>query len=427
MCTSAAASLAARDSSPFAPPRIEQVPLGAYLHRTLAAPVIAPRAQPPFRASAMDGYALSVEGLARRAAGPEIGFEIVGEAAAARAWPGTLGPAQAVRIFTGAPVPEGADAVVAQERTRRREATATSAARVVLEPELAVALEAGANIRSIGVDFPAGSELIAAGTRLHARHGALIAAAGLGTIAVRRRPRIALLANGNELRAPGEPAGPFEIYDSVTPGLAAMIEEWGGVPVPAGTAQDSETAIDLAVRGAAAGADLLVIIGGASVGDYDLVKRSLASLALTLAVESVAVRPGKPTWFGTLPVSAAEPSQAAQELPVLGLPGNPAAAFVCAQLFLRPLIETLLGASRVPALVTAALEGHLPAVGAEERYVRASARVTSDARLIVRPDPRQDTSLVSVYASSNAFIRRPAHEPAAAWGSFVETLLLEIP
>jgi molybdopterin molybdotransferase len=422
---------------------IETVPLAQSLHRTLAQPIRASRAQPPFPASAMDGYALRTAGLAELAA---TGLEVIGEAAAGRPFTGAIGPSQAVRIFTGAPVPDGADAVVAQERTERIECTPRTdhprrgagpgnrenemrPARVRIEPEIAAAIGPGANIRSAGIDFAPGEELIAAGTRLHARHVALLAAAGCGELAVRRRPRVAVLPNGDELRRPGERAGPAEIYDSVTPGVSAMIEDWGGQAHPAGAAPDDPAAIRDAVRQAAA-ADVLVIVGGASVGDHDHVKGALRELGLELAVSRVAVRPGKPTWFGTLPDTRRPPPGASsgaleRALPVLGLPGNPAAAFVCAHLFLRALIEAMLGAASAPLAVTAALEGRLAAVGPEEHYVRAHVRASPDARLVVRPDPRQDTSLVSVYASSNALIRRPAQEPAATWGSFVEVLMLD--
>jgi molybdopterin molybdotransferase len=422
MCAIATATRAARADDGSSSPEVEDVPLGDSLHRVLAEPLIAPRAQPPYRSSAMDGFALRLEGLE-----PAAGLEVIGEAAAGNPWPGTVGPQQAVRIFTGAPVPAGATAVIAQERTRRADVAAAAGPGraagpgepVYLDPEATTALALGTHIRAIGADFSAGAELLAAGTRLHARHLALIAAAGFGSLRVRRRPRIALLANGNELRAPGEPAGAFEIYDSVTPGLGAMIAEWGGTARRAGTTQDSALAIEAAARRALEESDLLVIVGGASVGDYDLVKRGLAAVGLDLAVSSISVRPGKPTWFGTLPAPDAK-----RALPVLGLPGNPAAAFVCAQLFLRPLIDTLLGATSASRVVTAALEGRLPATGAQAQYLRASARVSPDARLVVRPDPRQDTSLVSVYAHANALIRRPPHEPGASWGSFVEVLLL---
>lgn len=408
------AAARARICARRAPLAAERIALREAAGRTLAHDLIAPRDQPPFRASAMDGYALRYADVPRAAqeaalSASTAGLTVIGEAAAGRPYPGHLAAGEAVRIFTGAAVPEGADAVVPQERTER-----AADGRLLLERGYAERLERGANIRAAAIDFAAGARLIAAGTCLTGRHVALIAAAGLATFDVRRRPRLALLANGNELRAPGEPAGPFEIYDSVTFGLGAMIEDWGGLArLAAAAAPDSEAAVAAAVQACASDADALVIVGGASVGDYDLVKRTLTALGLDLQVAAVAIRPGKPTWFGTL-----------DGLPVLGLPGNPAAAFVCAQLFVRALIDTLLGRSHEPELVVALLEGNLPATGEQEHYVRASARVAGDGRLVVKPDARQDTSLVSVYAASNALIRRAAGSPAAAEGTLVEILRL---
>lgn len=400
-----------RVCSGLAPLICEQLPLHAALGRTLAQPVISARAQPPFRASAMDGYALRLESL--RQASEHL--RVIGEAAAGRAFQGEVRGAEAVRLFTGAPVPEGADVVVPQERTRH-----APPAGLAVESGYARDLTPGVNVRPSGVDFAAGTLLIAAGTRLHARHLALVAAAGSATVTVHRRPEIALLANGDEIRAPGESVGPFDIYDAVTPGLAAMVEAWGGRPRPAAAAPDEERAFTAAVRAAAEGADALVIVGGASVGDRDLSRGVLTALGLSLQVASVAIRPGKPTWFGTLPLAGVP-----APLPVLGLPGNPAAAFVCAQLFLRALIETLLGRRRPPAILPATLEGELPATTDQEHYVRAHAHIAADGRLTVRPDPRQDTSLVSVYAHSNALVRRPAHTPTATSGGVVDVLLLE--
>jgi len=381
----------------------ERVTLEAALGRTLAEPVVATRPQPPTRLSAMDGYALRRASLAHSA-----GLEVVGASAAGRPYAGALGAQQAVRIFTGAPVPEEADCVVPQERAQRIEE------RVLIEAAYAATVTAGANIRAAGVDYGTGAALIGAGTRLHARHLALIASSGLDAVEVHRVPRVALVATGDEIRAPGTPAGPYDMFDSVTPGLAGLIREWGGAPQPALRAGDTEAALAEAVRTASAGADVLVIAGGASVGEHDLSRRVLGTLGLELGIERIAVRPGKPTWFGTW-----------NEQPVLGLPGNPAAAFVCAQLFLRPLLGALLGRASAPPSLTARLEGSVPASGETELYLRALLRTTPDAWLMVTPDPRQDTSLVSVYARANALIRRVAAAPAVSAGTLVEVLPLE--
>lgn len=389
----------ARMCASIAPVGNEQVVLGAALDRTLAETLSAARDQPPFRSSAMDGYALRAVDLAHGR------FTVVGESAAGKPHAGAVGAGEAVRIFTGAAVPQGADLVVPQEKTRR------DGAALWIDPQLQLA----ANIRAIATDFRAGERLVAAGTRLNARHVALMAAAGAATVNVSRVPRIALLATGTEILPPGAPAGPYQIYDSVSFGLGAMIEGWGGHPVRRGASPDDEEAVAAAMMQAVSDADLVVIAGGASVGDYDIVKRALASRGLQILVPQVAVRPGRPTWFGTMGLK-----------PVLGLSGNPAAAFVCAHLFLRPLLDRLLERHAPPQkCVAAVLDGAVRESGANESYWRASVGVDADARLTARPFDNQDTSLVSIFAAANALIRRVAGAPAAARGTIVEALLLD--
>ena len=375
----------------------EPVALEAANGRTLAHSVTATRAQPPFRASAMDGYGV---GAADPGAGP---LKVIGEAAAGRSYAGApMCAGGAVRIFTGAAVPPGVDFVVPQERARREGAS------VWLE-----AVRGRSNIREAGVDFGAGEVLVRSGTRLNARHVALIAASGTATVEVTRRPRAAVLATGDELVEPGAAAAPHQVFDSVSFGVGASIGEWGGQALPVGVRPDSGAAIAEAAADALRRVDLLVVIGGASVGDYDVVKQSLASLGLAMAFERVAIRPGRPTWFGR-----------AAEKPVLGLPGNPAAALVCAHLFLRPLLGALLGGEGEEGGATAVLEGEVAASGANELYPRAIATRGGDTHLRVRPCDDQDTSLLSVFAAANALIRRPAHAGAVRSGEHVEMLWL---
>jgi molybdopterin molybdotransferase len=378
----------------------ESVLLRAAADRTLAETLAATRDQPPFRSSAMDGYAV-------RSADLDGGrLTIVGQSAAGSAHEGTVNSGQAVRIFTGAPVPPGADSVIPQEFTRRDGD----------QLDIDGSAKPARNIRRAAIDFGAGDQLIEAGTRLNARHIALLAAAGIASVKVRRVPRIALLATGTEIAAPGTPAGPYQIYDSVTFGLAAMIEAWGGQPVHAAPSPDNDEAVSAAIGAALAFADLGVIVGGASVGDFDIVKRALGQRGLKISVPKVAVRPGKPTWFGTL-----------DGKPILGLPGNPAAAFVCAYLFLRPLLDAFLARGAASRLTPAVLDGNLGAGGDKESYWRARVRIAEDARLMVRPFDHQDTSLVSVFAASNALIRTPAGAGPAASGAIVEVMLLDAP
>jgi molybdopterin molybdotransferase len=376
----------------------EEVSLAAALNRTLAGPVIATRSHPPFRSSAMDGYAV------RSADAPGTRLQIAGEAAAGLAYPGTLEPGQAVRIFTGAPVPSGADAVIPQERVRRE-------GREILIDE---ASPPGRNIRERAIDFSAKAELVPSGAVLGPGHLALAAATGLAALNVRRAPRVAVLSTGSEIAAPGAAAGPDQIFDSVSFGLGAMIERWGGTPVRHAALPDIAETVSHALPGIIADADLTVIVGGASVGDYDIVKKALASLGLDISVPKVAVRPGKPTWFGMVGGT-----------PLLGLPGNPTAAFVCAFLFLRPLIHGLLARSDKPAALRAVLDGQIDKSGENEIYLRARLSVRDDARFAVRPFENQDTSLVSVFAAANALVRRPPQSGPAVSGDLVEVLPLD--
>ena len=376
----------------------ESVPLHAALRRTLAESLLATRSQPPFRSSAMDGYAVRSADL------PLKRLRVAGEAAAGRAYPGSLESGQAVRIFTGAPVPVGADAVIPQERVRREGHD------VIIDE----AANPGRNIRDLAVDFAVGRPLVRGGTPLGAGHIALAAATGVAALDVRRAPRIALLATGSEIAAPGTAAGPDQIYDSVTFGLAAMIDGWGGIAERHAATPDDAAAVSRALGRAIGAADLAVMVGGASVGDYDIVKQALAARGLDISVPAIAVRPGKPTWFGTV-----------AGLPILGLPGNPAAAFVCASLFLRPLIHAFLAQQAAAARARAVLDGHVDKNGENEAYLRAWVEVGGDARLSVRPFENQDTSLVSIFAAANALLCRPPRAEPALHGELVDVLLLD--
>jgi molybdopterin molybdotransferase len=294
--------------------------------------------------------------------------------------------------------------VIPQERVRR------AGLDVLIDEEA----QPGKNIRDLAVDFAAGSPLVREGTLLGAGHIALAAASGLATLNVRRAPRIAVLATGSEIAAPGTAAGPDQIYDSVTFGLSAMIDGWGGVPLHHAAIPDDAAAVSRALGDAIGAADLVVIVGGASVGDYDIVKQALAERGLEIAVPKIAVRPGKPTWFGTVAGS-----------PILGLPGNPAAAFVCATLFLRPLIHAFVARQAASGWVHALLDGRVEQNGENEAYLRARLAVGDDARLTVHPFENQDTSLVSIFAAANALLRRPPRAGPAIPGQLVDVLMLD--
>lgn len=370
----------------------ETVPLAQADGRVLAESVAAIRDQPPFDASAMDGWAV------RRAdVGEATTLRIVGESAAGRGHEPTLQPGEAVRIFTGAPLPAGADLVVIQEEATREGDV------VRLGP-----VAGGSHIRPRGGDFKAGAVLLEAGVRLDPWRLSLAAAAGRARLAVARRPRVAVLATGEELAAPGEDAGPFQIYESGSVGLLAMLARWGAAPTRLAPTGDDAAAIADVVRDVEA--DVIVTVGGASVGDYDLVKPALATLGLALDVETINVRPGKPTWFGRLGDGRL----------VLGLPGNPASAFVCAELFLRPLVLALQGAAAPHRMATARLAAPLPANGPREHWMRA--RLGPDG---VIPFPDQDSSLVTVFAAADCLLRRLPGAEAAAPGDEVDVLRLE--
>jgi molybdopterin molybdotransferase len=371
----------------------EQVSLTAAAGRVLAEDIAATRDQPPFAASAMDGYAV-------RSADTPGRLTVIGESAAGHGFDGEVGPGQAVRIFTGAAIPAGADAVVIQEDAGRDR-----------DHVDVPATPGNQHVRPAGGDFRAGQPLLAKGATLDAWRISLAAAAGRATVSVARRPVVAVFATGEEIVEPPAAPGPFQIYNSGSPGLAAMIAAWGGEARLARPVRDDlETTIE-ALRHA--DADIVVTIGGASVGDHDLVRKAAEALGLDLKVASVNVRPGKPTFFGVLGDGRL----------LLGLPGNPASAFVCAELFLRPLLRALQGADPTPPTIAAKLSAPLAANGPREHWMRAQlAHEAGEVR--VSPYRDQDSSLVTVFAAANALLCRPANAPAAQAGDVVDALPL---
>jgi molybdopterin molybdotransferase len=376
---------------------VETVPLVESPGRVLARPVVADRHQPPFDASAMDGWAIRRADYA-----PGKGFAVAGESAAGKAFAREVQAGEAVRIFTGAPVPAGADLVVIQEEAVRDGAT--------------VRFEAGpdpkSNIRAAGGDFRSGERLLDDGVVIDPWRLCLVASAGWARVPVVRRPRVAILATGDELVPPGGTPRPDQIFESGSFSLAALIGAWGGEVSRLTATADDAAAIAATVE--PVDADLIVTIGGASVGDHDLVKPALRTLGLDLAVETVAVRPGKPTWFGRLEDGRR----------VLGLPGNPASAMVCAELFLRPLLAALSGGDPEVRLVPARLSAPLPPGGPREHWMRAALSTDPEGRTIATAFPDQDSSLVGVFARADALLRRRAGAPAASTNDVVEVLPL---
>jgi molybdopterin molybdotransferase len=383
----------ARMLAEAAPLPAETVAIPEAIGRVLAEDVAAVRDQPPFAASAMDGWAV-------RSADGAGALRIVGESAAGRGYDGAVRPGEAVRIFTGAALPAGCDAVVIQENATR------DGDRVVVPVG-----EPGANVRAAAGDFRAGEALLGRGARIDPWRLSLAAAAGRAELSVARRPRVALFSTGEEIvEAPAVP-GPFQIYDSGSQSLAALARGWGAEVIRARPVRDDLEATVQALSESQG--DLVVTVGGASVGDHDLVRAAGERLGLVLRVASVAVRPGKPTFFGVL----------GDGRRMLGLPGNPASAMVCAELFLRSLIAAFLGADPALPIISAKAAAPLGANGPREHWMRA--RLTfENGEVRVSPYRDQDSSLVSVFAAADALLRRPATAPAIEAGSLVEVLPL---
>lgn len=388
----------ARMVARVAPLPAETVAVDAASGRVLREDVRATRDQPPFAASAMDGWAVRSADVNAVSAT----LRIVGESAAGRGWAGTLAAGQAVRISTGAPLPDGADRVVMQEEAVR------DGDAVRLGP---VAGSSGF-ARARGADFRAGDLLLSAGRRLDPWSLALCAAAGRQTLLVTRRLRVAIVPTGDEVAQAGIVPGPWQIYDAAGAGLAVWFADRGCDVVMVGALPDDLPAVTAALRDV--DSDLLVTIGGASVGDHDVVKPALAALGLELVVEGVAVRPGKPTWFGVLPDGRR----------VLGLPGNPVSAMVCAELFGTDVIAVMHGVTSTAGTRHARLLSPLPANGPREHYMRAAIGLGDDGGMVAEAADEQDSALVTVLAAAGGLIRRLPGAPAAIAGDLVEVRLL---
>ncbi|SEK34406.1 molybdopterin molybdochelatase [Roseovarius nanhaiticus] len=375
----------------LSPPReAELVPLRAAAGRVLAKPVSALRDQPPFAASTMDGYALGSSH-----AHPGAVLNVVGEAAAGHRWEGRLGTGEALRIFTGAPLPPGADRVIIQEDVTR------SSSQLTLNSDL----ESGTHIRPAGADFKAGHE-VSAPRRLGPSDVALLAAMGIGEVWVTCQPTVAIIATGDELVMPGEAPGPDQITASNIFGLAALAEAEGAKARILPIARDTEASLKSAFS-LAKDADLIVTVGGASVGDHDLVGAVAQAQGMERAFYKIAMRPGKPLMAGRM-----------GEAVMLGLPGNPVSAMVCGHIFMLPMLRAMMGlGAMAPSYQEARLGTDLPANGRRAHYMRA--RVTNGT---VTPAASQDSALLSVLADANALLVRQAHAPAALAGETVQIL-----
>lgn len=374
---------------------VEWVALPQARGRVLAADLHAKRDQPPVTVSAMDGYAVRAADTVE----PGRTFRVVGEAPAGEEGRAPLQVAEAVRIFTGGALPPGADAIVIQE----------NAERVPDGVRFTADVKTGTFVRPAGLDFRRGWAGLAAGTALDGRALGLAASLGHVWLPVRRQPRIGLLATGNELRWPGEPLEGSQIWSSNVVMLGAMLETWGAVPVDLGISPDDGEALAACIR-RARGLDLMVTTGGASVGDYDLVQQVLGREGMALDFWKIAMRPGKPLLFGCL-----------GDLPVLGFPGNPVSTAVCAIVFLRAALQTLLGIPVGLRQREAELAADLDTNDQRQDYMRATY-VESSAGRRVRTAGRQDSSMLATLAHADALLVRPPHDPPRRAGETVSII-----
>ena len=375
-------------------PETEIIPIADALGRRLAEDVYATVSKPSAAVSAMDGYAVRLDDVRE----PHARLRVIGTSPAGHPFDGEIRHGEAVRIFTGGEVPAGADHIVIQEDVTREGD----------EILCALTYSAPRHIRPAGQDFNAGDLLVSSGTRLKPGDLSLIAAANVAEVLVYKQLRVGILSNGDELKPPGSDLKPGEIVNSNPAALAALVTQWGGVPVQLGIARDSVEDIQSRIQGAE-NIDIFVPVGGASVGDHDHMRPAFKALGFAPVFEKVAVKPGKPTWLFR-----------SENAVALGLPGNPASAYVCAQLFLRPLVES----AGVPTLIHAKITTALSDVSSRDEFLRANLEFTEDAELNISPVSDQDSSLIHPLSRCNALIRRPARSGSLENGEIVPVLLL---
>lgn len=360
--------------------------------RVLAADVVARVTQPPFDVSAMDGYAVRAQDVSE----VPVTLSLVGASAAGGRHEGDVGPGQAVRIFTGAPVPPGADAIIIQEDTAASDGTVT----------VRESAKAGTYIRRAGLDFSEGDVGVRAGDRLTARQVGLAAAMNVPWISVASRPRVGLIATGDEIVRPGENIGSNQIVSSNALALAGLIRATGGIAVDLGIARDNVDSLRSIAAGARA-VDMVVTLGGASVGEHDLIRQVLGDEGLELDFWQIAMRPGKPLMFGSIAGK-----------PMMGMPGNPVSSLVCGLLFLRPAILAMLGVSRIALPeIDVRLGQTLKANDQREDYLRCTLASDENGHTIASPFTVQDSSMLTRLALADCLVIRPPHAPEAPAGS----------
>ncbi len=374
----------------------ENVPLAQALGRVLAKPLSANRDQPPFNSSAMDGYALRSEDNATE-------LTVIGTSAAGHAFKGKLKAGQAIRIFTGAPVPATADAVVIQENT-------TANGKIVT---IRQAARVGQNIRPRGLDFRKDEALLPAAIRLNARDIGLAAAMNCNVVSVRKKPIVAVIATGDELVLPGKKPRADQIVSSNSNALVAMAESLGASVINCGIVGDDLKATERAILKMAK-ADVIVTTGGASVGDHDFIQQALKNTGVKIDFWKIAMRPGKPFMYGR---------RGKQQ--VLGLPGNPVSALVCARLFLKPLLDCLQGLPVEEPATMARLGTDMPANDSRQDYVRATLAIAPDGARTATPYGKQDSSMQRTFREAHCLIIRPPNTPAANTGDLIPILKLD--
>ncbi|MGB8315588.1 MAG: gephyrin-like molybdotransferase Glp [Aestuariivirga sp.] len=378
---------------PLAP---EQIPLAMALGRVLARSLQAKRNQPPFNASAMDGYALRAEDDATV-------LKVVGISAAGHGFTGKLKSGEAIRIFTGAPVPASADTIVIQENTAADGKSVT-----IMQPP-----RSGQNIRPRGLDFRKGENLLPADIRLNARDIGLAAAMNCGVLSVRKKPLVAVIATGDELVLPGQTPRADQIVSSNSNALAAMAQFLGADVINCGIVRDNLKATERAILKMAK-ADVIVTTGGASVGDHDFIQQALKNTGVKIDFWKIAMRPGKPFMYGRK-----------GKRHVLGLPGNPVSALVCARLFLKPLLDALQGLPASEMATTARLGTAMAANDSRQDYVRATLEIAPDGSRTAIPFKKQDSSMQRTFREADCLIIRPPNAPEAGVGALVPVLNLD--
>ena len=388
----------------LAPMTSESLPLSDTMGRVLASDVSARLSLPPAAVSAMDGYA--VRGGDCSAVGTTL--RRIGESAAGRPWDGSVEEGTAVRIFTGAVVPQDADTIVLQEDVSAE--SEDDGARITISE----VPKHGQFIRPAGLDVSKGDLILRAGTMMSARLIALAVSAGHSEISVWRRPHVGILSTGDELVRPGEIPGAGQIISSNATYLSAFVEACGGIPVDLGIARDRPGEMLACVRAAPAPLDLVITTGGASVGTHDHIVSDLNSAGTELGFWKIAMRPGKPLIHGKI-----------DDIPLLGLPGNPVSSAVCANIFLRPAVARLSGTDHEPQMIEAKLGIDLAENDRRQDYLRSVLAYDGNGRPVVTPAKKQDSSMISVYAGANALVVRPPFDPPKTAGDTVMVMPLD--